>query len=332
MDFGQLIEKVLQSVAPYEFRTFVIGFDRPEEYDRVKHEAMFRELKRSLGEEISKRLPGVDADFMRPDLRIEIGIDHEVRLQPAPIFLGGRYRKLSREIPATRWIHHACGGRGCASCGHTGNLCGPSIQELLSGPALKLSGGERTAFHGLGREDTDARMLGLGRPFVLEVHRPRRRSIRLDACLEAFSENARGLAEVVSLVMVGPEARGAVKTAECEKTYRAWVEIGDAFPPAALKRVAGLTGATVDQASPSRVQHRRGKTTHRLRRIVESSWLGEIEGRHVWEVRVEAGMYVKELVSGDGGRTRPSLSEVLGLPCRCAALDVLEIHWNPPWE
>ena len=66
--------------------------------------------------------------------------------------------------------------------------------------------------------------------------------------------------------------------------------------------------------------------------MIESLWLGEVAGWFVWEVRVESGTYVKELVSGDGGRTRPSLSEILAVPCTCKALDVLEVHWDPPWE
>jgi tRNA pseudouridine synthase 10 len=77
---------------------------------------------------------------------------------------------------------------------------------------------------------------------------------------------------------------------------------------------------------------RRGRSLLRERRLIESSWLGEMDGSHLWEVRVESGTYVKELVSGDGGRTRPSLAEALGRPCRCAALDVLDVHWLPPWE
>lgn len=44
------------------------------------------------------------------------------------------------------------------------------------------------------------------------------------------------------------------------------------------------------------------------------------------EVRTEAGLYVKELVSGDGGRTCPSVAEVLGTAAECAELDVLAIH------
>ncbi len=332
MDPLPLVEKILQFIEPYEFQTFVLGFDRPKGYDRAQHEDSFRKLKQALGEEISRRTPGVDADFLRPDLRIDIDSNLSLRLQVAPIFLAGRYRKLSRNIPSTRWIHHACNGHGCPTCSHTGNLCGPSVQERLSTPALKASLGQRTLFHSLGREDVDARMLGLGRPFVLEIHHPVRRKLDLDRIRQDFHQLADGLAEISTLYLTGPEARSEVKATEAEKTYRAWLDFGGTVHSPKLEQIRALCGITVEQLTPSRVQHRRGRNTLRKRKVLESIWLGKVDGRNAWEVRVEAGMYVKELVSGDEGRTRPSLAEILGCPCRCEALDVLEVHWNPPWE
>ena len=36
-------------------------------------------------------------------------------------------------------------------------------------------------------------------------------------------------------------------------------------------------------------------------------------------------MYVKELVHGDSGRTKPSISEILGNPAKVEELDVIKI-------
>lgn len=332
MHENDLLEQVVEKARAYEFRTFVIGFERPEAYDRPRHEETYRQLKISLGLELARRFPGTRPDFLRPDLSIEVGSGVDPRVRPSPIFIGGRYRKHSRNIPASRWTHHVCRGRGCPSCSHTGTLCGPSIEELIAAPVLDLSGGERALFHALGREDTDARMLGEGRPFVVEVHHPRRRALRLDEVLRRFEERAGDLAEVHSLALTDREAVRAVKEAAAEKTYRAWIDAEGPIRSEAPSVVAGLSGAAVEQLSPARVMHRRGRGTRRARRIIESSWLGEVDGCLVWEARVESGTYVKELVSGDGGRTRPSIAEVLGVPCTCAALDVLEVHWVPPWE
>ena len=40
-------------------------------------------------------------------------------------------------------------------------------------------------------------------------------------------------------------------------------------------------------------------------------------------MRTEAGTYIKELVHGDFGRTRPSLSSILGCNIDILALDVI---------
>jgi tRNA pseudouridine synthase 10 len=327
----QIMERVVEKARGYEFRTFVIGFERPDEYDRPQHEEAYRGLKVCLGLELERKFPGTRPDFLHPDLRIEVA-GHDLRVRPSPIFIGGRYRKHSRNIPASRWTHHRCRGRGCSSCSHTGTLCGPSIEELIAAPLLDLSGGDRVLFHALGREDMDARTLGDGRPFVVEVHHPRRRTLPLDEVLRRFEERAGDLAEVHSLVLTDREAARSVKKAAAEKTYRAWIDAAGPIRSSAPADVACLGGASIEQLSPARVMHRRGRGTRRVRRILESSWLGKVDGQFVWEARVESGTYVKELVSGDDGRTRPSIAELLGVPCTCAALDVLDVHWTPPWE
>jgi tRNA pseudouridine synthase 10 len=332
LDLKRLVEALAASLRPFDFRTFVIGFERPAGYDRQAHEARFRRWKIEAGEALLREFPGAEVNFHRPDVRLDVDPELRVRAQVSPIFLAGRYWKLSREIPGSRWIHHSCRGRGCAPCSYTGNLCGPSIEELVSKPVLELTQGARTLFHALGREDTDARMLGSGRPFVLEVQRPVHRVFPLEEVKRRFTTEGQGLAEVFSLSLVDRSAVAAVKGAQAEKTYRAWVEASGPLPENARERANALGGIKVDQMSPRRVMQKKGLGTHRQKAILESLWLGDIDGRYAWEVRVESGTYVKELVSGDGGRTRPSLSDALGVPCACSALDVLEVHWSPPWE
>ncbi|HIP75409.1 MAG TPA: tRNA pseudouridine(54/55) synthase Pus10, partial [Thermococcus paralvinellae] len=39
----------------------------------------------------------------------------------------------------------------------------------------------------------------------------------------------------------------------------------------------------------------------------------------------DGGLYIKELISGDNGRTTPSVSEILGKKAWCEKLDVLNI-------
>lgn len=44
------------------------------------------------------------------------------------------------------------------------------------------------------------------------------------------------------------------------------------------------------------------------------------------EVGTEAGAYIKEFVTGDFGRTRPNLGELLGGRCDILQLDVVGIE------
>ncbi|HQC12056.1 MAG TPA: tRNA pseudouridine(54/55) synthase Pus10, partial [Methanoregulaceae archaeon] len=86
-----------------------------------------------------------------------------------------------------------------------------------------------------------------------------------------------------------------------------------------------LKGVTIYQRTPQRVAHRRADKV-RERRVLDIEFAGEEDDRFVIEVTGEAGLYIKELVSGDDGRTRPSLAEVLGRPARVVTLDVVQVE------
>ena len=47
----------------------------------------------------------------------------------------------------------------------------------------------------------------------------------------------------------------------------------------------------------------------------------------LWNIRLRTqhGTYVKEAISGEGGKTSPSLASLLEVQCRCESLDVLAI-------
>ena len=59
-----------------------------------------------------------------------------------------------------------------------------SIEKLISYPIIKKCHGTDSSFHGAGREDIDVKMLGNGRPFVVEINNPVKRSISLEKITE----------------------------------------------------------------------------------------------------------------------------------------------------
>jgi tRNA pseudouridine synthase 10 len=86
-----------------------------------------------------------------------------------------------------------------------------------------------------------------------------------------------------------------------------------------------LDGATIQQRTPERVSHRRADL---VRERTVLSMTGELlePDRAELEVHGEGGLYVKELVSGDGGRTEPSLAGLLGVGAAVTHLDVVAVE------
>ncbi|KPK49617.1 MAG: hypothetical protein AMK72_04030, partial [Planctomycetes bacterium SM23_25] len=81
----------------------------------------------------------------------------------------------------------------------------------------------------------------------------------------------------------------------------------------------------IGQRTPRRVLARRPDRLRR-RRGCTLTWR-QLGPRDIQiDVRTQAGTYIKELITGDDGRTRPSVAEVLETPAECAELDVLAIH------
>jgi tRNA pseudouridine synthase 10 len=86
-----------------------------------------------------------------------------------------------------------------------------------------------------------------------------------------------------------------------------------------------LTNSEIEQRTPNRVAHRRSD-------LVRKKWIHEIrlkkENDHLLEgfFKVQGGTYVKELISGDDGRTVPSLAGKFGTECTCIKLDVVAVH------
>ena len=83
----------------------------------------------------------------------------------------------------------------------------------------------------------------------------------------------------------------------------------------------------IKQRTPLRVVHRRADKI-RTRKVISF----EVENIEDQEITVyivcEGGLYVKELISGDQGRTQPSFSGRLENPAKVTKLDVIEVFKN----
>ena len=254
-------------------------------------------------------------------------------------FVYGRYRKLERDVPQTEWPCSDCNGTGrtgdggCPACDGTGYRYETSVEQSIAPVVERVMDGVDSSFHGAGREDVDALMVGTGRPFVVEVMEPRRRDVdtdRLSGDIDAFAE---GVVEVEGLRQARYDMVERVKELDASKRYRAQVAFdADVSSGSFGDALDALSGATIEQYTPQRVDHRRAALT-RTREAYEVT--GELTGPReaTVEIHGEGGLYVKELVSGDDGRTEPSLAGLLGVGAEVTALDVLAVEGeDEPFE
>jgi len=329
-------QKAVKALSGYEYDTFLVGTkvsgllaENEEilwaESGTTHAEPLKSELNREVGKLIWSKT-GKEVNFERPDIVVMLDLaENKVELQVNPIFIYGKYRKLTRGIPQTAWPCPQCGGKGCENCKNTGKMYQTSVAELITPPIIKLSGGVDAVFHGAGREDVDARMLGTGRPFVLEVKEPVRRHFDLTKLKDKINKYAKGKVKVRNLKFVDKEAVEAVKSEYADKVYRLRIIFKRAVPREKLESALNkLTKTAIKQRTPLRVAHRRTDKirTKRVRSAVPKAMSNK---RATIYIECEGGLYIKELISGDDGRTKPSLSGLVGTDAQVLELDVMKV-------
>ncbi len=318
----RLSVEAASKVRGFEAKTFVIGVksgsameSREREvaltYGLDCWESVDREVKREVGKRV-QFLTGLKPSFKLYDILILIDLDNaEVSIEPQPIYLEGTYVKIGRYISQMKWI-----GRNGARKYKT------SIEEACE-PIMKIYEGTDFKLHAAGREDADARMLGDGRPLILEVKSPRKRYLRLDKVSNELSN------EWVKIRIQSYTNRSRIpeiKGESLSKVYRLIIYSSEGFTENDLIRLSEeFNNREITQRTPTRVLRRRSDTI-RTRRV--HCVKGRVLSRYVAEVIVkcEGGLYVKELVTGDYGRTNPSFSSVLGKELITLFLDVLSCH------
>jgi len=172
-----------------------------------------------------------------------------------------------------------------------------------------------------GREDVNARCLGW-RPFVIEIAEPQKRFISLKQIQKEI--NKTGKVRVNKLKFSDKNTVVIIKSEKGDKTYKVIVDFDKPVKKEELKKLKGLIG-TISQQTPIRVVHRRADLIRR--RMVKDLKYRQINSRKIeLVVKTSAGLYVKELVSGDENRTKPSVSEILNVKATPKKLDVIKIE------
>ena len=329
-------EKAALAAEGIEYETFVIGTRVPPMMSESEEmlwsdlslenpEPLKSEMNREVGKAVAA-LTGKRGDPKNPELTIVLNIaDDCTELQIASIYFLGRYLKHVRGIPQTHWDCRACKGKGCEQCNFTGKQYPTSVEEEIAKVPVEIFKADAGILHGAGREDIDALCYGTGRPFVMEMSNPKVRTADLRELEEAINKSALPEVEVRLESWSNKKTVEMLKSHKGHKTYRILVSVDDSISLENIQNaVSKLNGAWIAQRTPNRVSHRRADLV-RKRQVIGIQVLGVENGLYRLEVVGDSGLYIKELISGDEGRTSPSLSEILAAPAKVTELDVVQV-------
>ncbi|WP_296887680.1 tRNA pseudouridine(54/55) synthase Pus10 [uncultured Methanobrevibacter sp.] len=318
-----------------EFDSFIVGSridkeikQRDDEFIKELNldvEPIKKEINRIIGKRLEQEL-SKEVNFEKQDIIVNVNLikNPKVRVQINPIFIEGKYNKLIRGIPQTKWPCRKCKGRGCEECNFTGKQYPCSVEELISEHILKATNGYEAKFHGAGREDIDVLMLGSGRPFVLEIKEPKIRKIDLNILEKEINEINKGKTQYHDLKFTYRNRKAEIKVSSPDtyKVYKALVECEEPYDKDKLVILSDLH--EIHQQTPIRVSHRRADKV-RIKHVLNLSCEAIDDTHFEMTIKTEGGLYIKELISGDEGRSQPNVADKLGVKAFCKQLDVIEV-------
>lgn len=323
--FEEYADAVYAKLSENNVKRFLIGVTLPKDvslreievYSTAgfdKSETIRSEIKREVGKIVRDKY-GLTPDFNDPEAVAIINFPSgSVDVQVKSIYLQGFYLKKARNISHVPWIDR-------------GSLLYPiSLQSFLRERLKNIFGSEEIYLHASGREDVDVRMLGNGRPVVVEVCRPKFRETDLNEVNKVLIND---LIEFKLEKLVKRERIVFLKITSRlkKKIYKVLVYSPKELSNNDLEVLEKhfLTNNVVNQRTPTRVLSRK-KDYLRVRRVhyVKTKMIST----NVFEALImcDGGLYVKELIHGDRGRTNPSFSSILSVDLIPIEVDVIFVE------
>lgn len=339
------VDSAIEELKKYEYESILVGTNLSGEiinredmfkakYEILESESFKSHFNREIGKILTQKVQK-PAEFNKPDITVIFSLNYEtftVDLLIRSLFIYGKYNKLVRNIPQTHWDCRKCQGSGCEACNNTGKQYPTSVEELISPKFKEASKSNDSKFHGAGREDIDVRMLGNGRPFILELKNPLLRNLDLNVLKKKVNKKNKKRIKIDNLRYSSKDEVKQIKlkSENVKKRYHALINSPDLeiskedFLLLEKKVVDQITGKMIYQKTPIRVSHRRAdKTREKKVYSVKGTFIKPTLFKFI--IETQGGTYIKELISGDEGRTKPSFSEIFGTRLICKQLDVMHI-------
>lgn len=321
---SKLVEDIISKLGGFKVRNFIISVRKGSEMDRRElevitefnldsWESIRRELKRELGKKVGALL-GIEPEFRYPDVSVLVDLDTlDVRVIPTPTYILCRYVKLGRRVTQVR---------GVSKDGVRKHSI--AVEDVVE-PLTKLFSAEELQLHAIGREDVGVRVLGSGRPLVIELKQVKDKRVSIEDVAKNLLCN-----ELITVIVdkyVEPKYVREFKSKKALKVYRLSVLSKKPLSSEEAELlVREFSNRVVRQRTPTRILKRRGDTT-RLRKIYDVKVRLVCEYLIEMLIKCDDGLYVRELVHGDGGRTYPNMAGVLNSDLNILEVDVIDITY-----
>ncbi|KAL6882634.1 hypothetical protein ACP4OV_011324 [Aristida adscensionis] len=228
---------------------------------------------------------------------------------------------LSRNVSQSRWIID------------DERMGEASVEEIIGENVHAICRGDGYKFHAAGREDIDVRMLGSGRPFLVEILNVRSipSATEVQQIAERINNSEQNYVRVRNLKLVGEEIWAMMREGEAEKQkqYAALVWTSRELADSDLRNIALMKDMEIVQKTPIRVLHRRSPLERK--RIIHWMEIEKVPGSSNYfllHLCTQAGTYIKEFVHGDLGRTHPSVGSMLRCRAEILQLDVTDVKMD----
>jgi tRNA pseudouridine synthase 10 len=191
-----LSSEIIERLGEYDYETFLVGASVPhtilDKDDELRSRFKIKgrdSIKSQITKMLSQKVAlqtGKSVNYSKPDLTILVSLsDGEITLSLRSVWLSGKYVKLKRGLPQRSSVCATCNGLGCAECEYRGRSL-DSVQGRITDFLTDAFEAESCNFVWLGSEDENSLVRAPGRPFYVEVVKPKKRFAMKDKLANSF--------------------------------------------------------------------------------------------------------------------------------------------------
>jgi tRNA pseudouridine synthase 10 len=310
---------IVENLKDYDYDTFLIGtsvshtiLDNEDElrsrYKIKGKDGIKSQMTKMLSLRVSQHT-GKPINYAKPDVTVLAVInDQQVTVTPRSVWLSGRYAKLKRGLPQRSSICGVCNGLGCAQCDFKGRSQ-DSVQSRISEYLCRVYDAESCNFVWLGSEDENSLVAGSGRPFFVEITKPKKRFALNDKLSDPKKRKGTIFyrSKEIQLKQLEQLDRKVTEVPRFEITANMNLRKLKGVPPLDPSSIQAIEKAFENTRVSVRLS-RKFRTVQKEVLNVQCRLFDNGE-RIELTIRCDGGIPLKKLISGQDESVRPNLSE-----------------------